>query len=69
MEVNPDWLTVQGVSDPTIAEIDAALAETGPGVPRLQDATEASDTVVVSNTTITPLTLVHPTTGAPVPVV
>ena len=36
VEVNPDWLTMRDVSDPTIAEIDVALAATGPGVPRLQ---------------------------------
>ena len=65
VEVNPDWLTMRDVSDPTITEIDVALAETGPGVPRLQDATEASDAVVVSNTAINPLALVHPLLGHP----
>ena len=65
MEANPDCLTVRYVTDTTIAELDAALAATVPGVPRLKEATAVSGMVAVFKTTIAPLALVKPLLGSP----
>ena len=43
----PVWLTVRDVTAPTVADLDAALAATGPGVPRLEEDAAASGTVAV----------------------
>ena len=59
VEVKVEWLTAQDVATPTIAELDAALATTGPDTPRLPEATAASDMVAVAKIIIAPLALVH----------
>ena len=53
------------VTSPTIAELNTAIAATGPGVPRLQEVTTSSDTVALCKTTIAPLALVHAMLGSP----
>ena len=64
VEVKPEWLTVQEVTAPTIADLDTALVETGPRTPILPETTAASDTVVVPKTMIAPLELVHIVLGS-----
>ena len=60
MEVKADCLTVRDVATSTIAELDEALATTGPGNARLPEATATSEKVTVARFIIDPLTLVHP---------
>ena len=65
MEVKEDWLSIQDVATPTTAELDVALADTGPGTARIPEATASPETVASVNITIDPLTLVHPLLRSP----
>ena len=65
MEVKPEWITVQDVTVPTIADMDAAIAATRPDAPRLLETTAASNIVVVPNTTIASLAKVQPLMRSP----
>ena len=65
VEVKPDCLTVRDVPAPTVAELNTALATTGPGVTRLPEDTAALDTVAVCKTAIALLSLVHLLLGSP----
>ena len=65
VEVKSEWIRVQDVTTPTIAELNATLETTGPGTPRLPYATVESDTVTVAKITIAPLALVNPLLRSP----
>ena len=67
VEVHPDWLMVRDALDPTFMELDANLAATVTGTPRLREDAADFGTVAVCNTTIYPLALVDLLLGTPFP--
>ena len=57
---------MQDVATPTIVELDAALAATGPVTLRLMEAITVPNTLAALKTTIAPLALVHLLLSSPV---